>query len=104
MSVMFRYLAHGGENHSDGLEAAAHYVAPWYLAIPVFLLVIFMVGYLVWLVSGKNTGAVAGIVALVCLIAGFTMFTISPAVSIIAILSGILLSGFIALTGISNDS
>ena len=101
---MFSFLAHAGEEHSDGLESIAYYAAPWYIAIPVFLLVIAMAGYLTWLVSGKNPGVVAVVVAFICLISGFTMFVISPAVSVVAILTGIFLSGFIALTGLSNDS
>ena len=99
---MFKLLAHAGETHSEDLETIAHYVAPWYFAIPVFLLILAGIGYVTWIVSGKNTGTVLMTLAVIMLVCGMTMFAISPAVSIISILGGMLLSGLLAITGLSK--
>ena len=93
-------LAHAGEAHSDGLETIAHTVAPWYFAIPLFIIVISAIGYLTWLVSGRNSHIVLGVVTAALLVSGFTLFTISAAVSAIAITVGLLLAGFQAFTSI----
>ena len=99
---MFRILAHAGEDHSDSLEAVAHYAAPWYIAIPLFLLVVAMVGYLTWIVSGRNLGTVLMVLSGVLLVIGFTLYTISTVVSGIAIVAGILIAGFLALASLSG--
>jgi hypothetical protein len=93
-------LAHAGETHGDELASIAHSASPWYIAIPVFLAVTGAIGYVTWLVSGKNPRITLGIVTAVLLIVGFTMFSISPAVSSIAITVGLLLAGFQAFTSL----
>jgi len=93
-------LAHSGDTHSDGLESVAHTVAPWYLAVPLFIIIFAAIGYLVWLVSGKNSHVTLGVVTFALLISGFTLFSISAAVSFIAITVGLLLAGFQAFTSI----
>lgn len=95
-----RLFSHSGETHSDGLSSIAHTAAPWYVAIPVFLAVISAIGYLAWLVSGKNSHVTLGIVTAALLIIGFTMFAVSPAVSAIAITVGLLFAGFQAFTSL----
>ncbi len=100
--LMLEIIAHAGETHSDGLEAVAHYTAPWYIALPVFFIVIAMIGYLTWLVSGKNIGTVLSVLAAVMLIMGFTLYSVSALVSGIAIVLGIMTAGFLALASLTN--
>jgi predicted membrane protein len=95
-------LAHAGEDHSNAAESIAHY-APWYMAIPIFLLVVVAIGYLTWLISNKNAGIVMTVEALVLLVSGFTLFTISPYISVIAITAGIILAGFMAFSGLISE-
>ena len=95
-------IAHAGEEHGNGLQAVAHYAAPWYIALPVFFLVVGMIGYLTWLVSGKNIGTVLMVLSGVLLIIGFTLYTVSTLVSGIAIISGIMIAGFLALASLSS--
>jgi hypothetical protein len=68
------------------------------------LLVVAAIGYLTWLLSRKNVGTVMLVEAVVLLIAGFTMFNISPFISVIAITGGLILAGFMAFTGLMNGS
>jgi len=93
-------FAHAGETHGDELAAIAHNVSPWYIAIPTFFIVVGAIGYLAWLVSGKNSHVTLGVVTAALLIIGFTMFAVSPAVSAIAITVGLLLAGFQAFTSL----
>lgn len=96
-------LAHAGEDHSDTAEAFAHF-APWYIAVPVFLVVMTMITYLVWLVTGRKNDTTLLIVSGILLVVGFTMFNISPYISIIAITVGLLATLFSAFVGLTHDS
>lgn len=96
-------LAHAGEEHSEVAEAVSHF-APWYIAIPIFIVVMAIIGYLTWLVSGKKLDTVFLVLALCMLIVGFTAFTISPIVSVISITIGIVLAGLLTFVGLASDS
>jgi len=100
--LMLHILAHAGETHSDSLEAVAHYTAPWYISLPLFFVIIGMIGYLTWLVSGKNFGTVLSVLAAVLLIIGFTLYSVSALVSGIAIVLGIMTAGFLALASLTS--
>jgi hypothetical protein len=102
MKLMLYRFAHAEEVHTDGLESITHYGDAWYIAIPVFLIISATIGYLTWLVSGKNFGTVLLVLAGFFLIIGFGLFSISPIVSAIAIVCGMLIAGFLALAGLSS--
>lgn len=99
---MLFILAHAGESHSDGLESITHYAAPWYVAIPVFLVVTIAIAYLIWLVSGKNLGTVLLVIASWLLLVGFGLYSISPIISALSIVSGMVIAGFLALAGLTS--
>jgi predicted membrane protein len=104
MNYFVTLVAHAGEDHRATTESLSHYVAPWYIAIPSFLLVIGAIGYLTWLLSGKKLDKTLIVVAIVMLVSGFMMFVISPAVSIISFTGGILLSGLLSFTSLSGKN
>ena len=104
MFNVFQYVAHAGEDHSDSLESVAHVVSPWYLAVPTFLLVMFAIGYLTWIISGKKPDAVLIVLALVSLVSGFTLFVVSPITSVIAITGGMIIAGILTFGGLSHDA
>lgn len=101
--MIMKIIAHAGEEHSDTIETINHYL-PWYIAIPVFLLIIAMIGYLTWIVSSRKTDTVALVLAVVFLISGLTLFAISPVISVISITSGILLAGALTFLGLAGDN
>lgn len=101
--MITRILAHAGETHADTAEAVSHAI-PWYIALPLFFIAVAAIGYLTWIISKKKTSVVLLVEAIVLLIAGFTLFNVSAAISVIAITAGIILAGFIAITGLINDS
>jgi hypothetical protein len=101
--MIIQTLAHAGEEHSDVAEAVTHF-APWYIAIPLFIVTMAIIGYLTWLVSGKKLDTVFLVLAFCMLIIGFTAFTISPIVSVLAITIGIILAGLLAFVGLTGDS
>lgn len=102
--IMFiQIFAHAGEEHSETIESINHFL-PWYFAIPLFLLTLAVIGYLVWIVSGRKLDTVALILAFICLISGFGLFVISPAVSVVAITLGIILAGAVTFLGIANEN
>jgi hypothetical protein len=99
---MIHVVAHAGETHSDAVETIAHTAAPWYIAVPLFIMFVAMIGYLTWLVSGKRPAAVMAVLSVVLLISGFTMFNISAAISVISITVGIVLAGVQAFGSLSE--
>jgi predicted membrane protein len=101
--MITQLLAHAGEEHSDIAETVTHY-APWYIAVPIFFIIIALIGYLAWLVSGKKIDTVLFVEALLMLFTGFLVFNISPVVSVISITVGIVLAGFLAFVGIAGDT
>jgi len=101
--MIYYLVAHAGEEHSDVTEAVAHF-APSYISVPVFLVATAMIGYLVWLVSGKKLDTTLFVLALTMLITGFTVFNIAPIVSVLAITTGIIIAGFLAFVSIAGDT
>jgi hypothetical protein len=101
--MITQIIAHAGEEHSDVAEAVSHF-APSYIAIPLFFVVMGIIGYLTWLVSGKKLDTVLIVLAICMLIIGFTAFTISPIVSVFSITIGIVLAGVLAFTGLAGTS
>lgn len=100
--MILQIIAHAGEEHSDVAEAVSHF-APWYIAIPIFIITMAIIGYLTWLVSGKKIDTVLLVLAFCMLIVGLTSFTISPIVSVLAITIGIILAGLLAFGGLAGD-
>lgn len=101
--MITQILAHAGEEHSEIIESINHYL-PWYFAVPLFLILLAMVGYLTWIVSGRKLDIVALVLAFICLLSGFGLFVVSPAVSVIAITLGILMAGALTFLGLSDDN
>ena len=95
-------LAHAGEDHSSGAEAIVHTAAPWYVALPIYIFALAAIAYITWLLSKKNLGTVLLVVSIVMLLAGFGLYAISPLVSAVAIVGGILIAGFMALSSLSG--
>ncbi len=95
-------FAHAGEDHGDGLSAVSHYIAPWYIALPAFLFMMFTIGYITWLVSGKNLGTTLMVMAGAMLVSGVALYSVSPLVSAISIVGGILIAGFMALASLGS--
>lgn len=104
MVTFLTILAHAGEEHSNTAATVTHTLAPWYIAVPVFLISVAVIGYLAWLVSGKKLDIVAVVLSIVLLISGFTLFNVSAAISVISITVGLVLTGAIALIGLAEDS
>ena len=96
-------LAHISETHNNGLESFAHYAAPWYIALPVFLVATFLVAYLAWIVSARNVGTTLMILSGFLLFSGFTLYNVSAIVSGLAIVSGIMIAGFLAVASLSSN-
>ena len=96
-------LSHAEEVHSTAAQANLHTLQEWYFAIPLFVLTVAAIGYMTWLVSGKKPDAVLIVMSIVLLIAGFTMFSISPLISVVAITGGIITSGLLTFGGLATD-
>lgn len=101
MIMIPNILAHAGEEHIDTVEAVSHY-APWYIAVPLFIITMTIITYLVWLISGKKKDTTLLTVSVILLVVGFTMFNLSPFISIIAITVGLLATLFSAFVGLSS--
>ena len=100
----FYIFSHAGEAHEAELDGIAHLLSPWYFAIPTFLIVLGLIGYLTWVVSGRKADRVMIVLAILCLLSGFTLFNISAAVSVIAILGGLTISILLTFSGLAAES
>jgi O-antigen/teichoic acid export membrane protein len=96
------YFAHAEEIHTSTFEELLHYATPWYLALPLFIMVSIIIGYLAWLVGGRKPGTVMLIEAIFLLVSGFMLANISPLVSALAIVVGLLLAACMTLIGLAN--
>jgi hypothetical protein len=101
--MITQIFAHAGEEHSDTIEKLNHFL-PWYFAIPLFLLLLAMIGYLVWIVGGRKIDTVVLVLAFICLICGFGLFVVSPAISVVAITLGIIMAGTLTFLGLTGDN
>ena len=102
MHNLLKIIAHAGEEHENTVESLAHEYIPGFIAVPVYLLFITMVGYLVWIISGKRRDVVLIVLAGLNLIIGFGFFAISPYTSVLAITMGIVISGMLTFGEITN--
>lgn len=102
MNLIASLFAHAGEDHDTVIDTAAHSAPEWYIAIPLFLIVIALVANFIWTITKKNLGTTILVTAIILLMAGFTMYRISPAISVISLTAGFILAGFLALGSISG--
>ncbi len=102
MNHLLLTIAHAGEEHTETVESISHYIPEWYIAVPLFLIIISMLGYLIWIISGKKLDTVLLILAILMLICGFTAYVVSPAISVTAITIGIIFAGILAFSSLSE--
>ncbi len=95
-------FAHAGEEHADSAESLAHTISPWYITLPLFLLLLATVGYITWVLSKKNLGTTLMVLSGVMLISGIALYEISPLISALSIIGGIVIAGFLALASLST--
>ena len=92
---MITFLAHAGETHGTATEAASHTLSNWYVALPLFLLVVVGFGAILQL-TFKKSFVTLTLVDILLLVIGFTTYNVSALVSVLAITLG--LTGTLVLT------
>jgi len=97
-------FAHGGQKHINTAEAVEHYVAPWYVAVPIFICVIVILAYFVWRVSGRKLNTLVLVLTPILLISGLALYDISTFVSVISVTLGLILCVYLVIIKISPDS
>ncbi len=98
--LMLTYFAHGGEVHNTALEASAHSLA-WYLQLLLLILGIIGFSGSIWFVTRRSDLTVL-LTAFTLLVAGFTLFKISPVVSVISITVGLIATLLVTLFGLGD--
>jgi Fe2+ transport system protein B len=101
--ILLQILAHAGEQHGNTAEAVTHYASPWFIAFPIFLGIVVVIFYFVWLISGKKLDTALAVIAPFLLIAGFTLYNLSSAISVVSITAGIIILGLLAFSVTSDD-
>lgn len=102
---MFKFIAHAGEAHGSTTESATHWLESWYIAVPLFILVVFGLASIVYLVSKRSVAATYLTVVATLLLSGIYFYNKSPALSAVSItigLFGSLLSVLTVLSGPKN--
>jgi type II secretory pathway component PulF len=99
---MLHLFAHSGEKHADSAEAARHLLNSWYVALPLFLLIVTGIAILTYLVSKRDVITTALVTALVLLVSGFTLYTYSAAISVVSITLGLMLAMGVTLISLQT--
>lgn len=88
-----QYLAHAGEVHESGGEGVWHTLtSEWYVALPVYVLVLIVLTAAAYLVSHKSKSAAITVLMAVLLIGGVSLYSASPVVSILSLAAGFALA------------
>lgn len=86
---MVRLIAHVGEVHSNAGENTTHWLESWYLALPLFILIVIGFGSLVYLLSRRSVATTYLSVVAVLLVSGVLFYDKSPIISVISIAIGL---------------
>lgn len=103
---MLNFIAHAGETHGSSTESTMHLLESWYLAIPLFILILIGIASVVFLVSRRSIAATYISVVAILLFSGIFFYDKSPLLSAASItvgLFGSLLSVLAVLSGHKND-
>ena len=100
---MLKLLAHAGEDHDETIESAQHIfeVNPW-IATPAALLVMTLIIFLVHVVI-KNSTVTYVVTVFGLLFTGMLTYSALPALSIICIIGGFILSLTTVLFGLGGS-
>lgn len=85
---MITFFAHGGEVHETASESTMHILSDWYIALPLFILVIAGFAALVYLATKRSKPVTYLSVVGLLLVAGVFMYDKSPVVSIVSLAVG----------------
>lgn len=99
---MLELFAHAGETHSNASESTEHLLASWYLAVPLFIVIVFGIASIVYLLSKRSVAATYLSVVAVLLFSGIFFYDRSPVLSAIAITVGLFGSLLSVLTVLSG--
>ena len=101
--MQFLTFAHAGEAHGTSTGSVLHaLLGTWYIALPLYALVLFGVGSLVYFVSKKSKPATFLTVLITLFVVGVLTYTVSALISAISISLGFLLVLMQVLTGLSH--
>jgi len=101
---MFRLIAHAGETHGGTAESATHWLESWYIAVPLFILLIYVLGTAIYLISKRSVATTYLSVVAVLLFSGIYFYDKSSVLSAVAITVGLLGSLLSVLAFLSASS
>jgi len=99
---MYWLLAHAGESHESSTEGLRHYLETWYYALPLWVLLLLIVGVAAYVLTHKSIPTTIGFVVFTMLFSGMFAYDLAPAVSILSIVLGLVICAFMTfamLTG-----
>jgi|AntRauTorckE6833_2_1112554.scaffolds.fasta_scaffold01632_2 CHASE2 domain-containing sensor protein len=92
MQHLTSLFAHVGEEHATTADSAMHALfGQWYIALPLFILVLFAVGSMTYVLSKRSKPATFTTVLIALFVIGVLTYTVSALISAIAISLGFLL-------------
>ncbi|CAN5702890.1 hypothetical protein BH23PAT2_BH23PAT2_10210 [soil metagenome] len=85
-------FAHAGEEHVTTADSALHALfGQWYIALPLFIIVLFGIGSMTYILSKKSKPTTFTTVLIALFVIGVLTYTVSALISAIAISLGFLL-------------
>lgn len=100
---MWLFFAHGGETHETATQSAWHAItSEWYIALPLYVIILFALSAAVYLVS-KSKATVYATLLVVFFIAGIALYAVSPIVSIVSLAAGFAMALALVLVSIGGS-
>lgn len=94
-------FAHAGEIHETATQESL-WLSTWYIAIPLFVIVLFILAATTYFLSGKSLSTTYIVLLAALLTAGVGTYTISAPVSLFALTLGFALALLQTVTGLGK--
>ncbi len=101
---MLSFIAHAGELETSAVESSAHWLERWYFAVPLFFLVVFGLGVVIYLFSKRSVATTYLSVVTILLFSGIYLYDKSSVLSTLSITIGLLGSLLSVLALLSKPS
>lgn len=98
--MLYKLFAHSEEYHAGDSSDLEHYLTSWYIALPIFVLVLMAIYYGLQKIGWKFTHVLL-LEMVFLLIVGVLFYSLIPIVSIVAITLGMGMALFFSLSSLA---
>lgn len=99
---MYNYFSHAETAHKTNTETLEHLFKVWYSGIPLYLLLLVLLGYIVYKITKGSFAKTYVFISGILLISGVLLYDYSPAVSALGITFGFFSSIMVVYIGLKK--